>query len=312
MITFYNARYWGLDARLPYEDWVRTVYEDPRRYFDGMLDGMVEAGVDGIEFAPAPGGWEGALRAYGSVEAVGKELSGRGLRLGSSYQDGGSLIGDALRDRGAEPVADDYTRRHAEFVAALGAGLIVMGTVPRAQFPGGDFEGDVANEVFDRVSEQVNRMAAISAKRGVRIALHTDAYSVCSRNRDISSMLARTDPASVALCLDAGHTTLDGGDAVEALREHVGRTPLMHWKDCIGTLDGSTLPAPLLERHAVMLKSFRIFGDGIINWQAWQRVLRDAGWSGWAMAENDMAEDPVAEIKQAFAFFDRELAAIHR
>jgi inosose dehydratase len=312
LITFYNSAYCGFDHELSFEEWMGAVYGNPRFYFDRMLDGVVEAGVEGIELAPGPGGWEGVLRAYGSVEGAGRELSKRGLRLGSSYQDGGALIGDALADRGTERKADDYTRRHAELVAALGGEIIVMGTVGRTQFTGGDFEADVPGEVFDRVAEQINRMAAMSAQCGVRIALHTDAYSVCSRNRDIACMLARTDPGSVALCLDAGHTTLDGGDAVEALRQHVARTPVMHWKDCVCPVDASTLPGPQMERHAVMLKYFRTLGEGMIDWQAWQHVLADAAWSGWAMVENDMAEDPVMEIKRALAFFERELAPIYR
>jgi inosose dehydratase len=311
LITFYDTAYWGL-PEMPYEDWVATVYADPRPYFDRMLDGMAEAGVDGIELAPAPGGWEGALRAYGSADGVRAELERRGLRLGSSYQNGAALIGDALDDPAREAAADDYARRHAEFVAALGASIIVMGTVPRAPFCDDRYDVAVPDEAMRRVAAQVDRLAAVAGEHGVRIALHTDAYSVCSRNADISRMLELTDPANVTLCLDAGHTTLDGGDAVAALRDHVGRTPVMHWKDCISPLDGATLQGAQMERHAVMLEYFRIFGDGIIDWRAWQEVLRDARWHGWAMAENDMAHDPIGEITAAFAFFDRELAQIWR
>jgi inosose dehydratase len=312
LITFYNPEYWGLPADLGYEDWVAAVGRDPKRYFDGMLDGMVEAGVEGIELAPDPGGWEGALRAYGTTEQVRAELDKRGLVLGSSYQNGAKLIGDALEDPANEAAADEYTRAHARFVSALGASTIVMGTVPRAPFTDGDLATTVPAEAFDRVAAQVNRLAAVAAESGVSIALHTDAYSVCSRNEDIAEMMARTDPANVRLCLDAGHTTLDGGDAVAALRDNVDRVPVMHWKDCSAPLDGSTLTGPQMEKHAVMLEYFRIFGDGIIDWRAWQHVLRDARWSGWAMAENDMSPDPIGEIKQAFAFFDRELAPIYR
>jgi inosose dehydratase len=184
--------------------------------------------------------------------------------------------------------------------------------VPRAPFVGGDLKRDVPRPAFEQVAGVVNQLAAAAKEYGVRIALHTDAYSVCSRNQDIAEMLALTDPESVTLCLDAGHTTLDGGDAVAALAQNVNRTPVMHWKDCTCPFDGSQLSGDQMEKHAVMLTHFRILGSGSIDWHSWQKVLRDAHWSGWAMAENDMAGDPIAEIKQALEYFDRELAPIYK
>ena len=68
----------------------------------------------------------------------------------------------------------------------------------------------------------------------MKIAIHTDAYSVCVRESDISTILRLTDPDNVQICLDAGHVTLDGGDAVEILKRRLSRIPTMHWKDCIG------------------------------------------------------------------------------
>jgi inosose dehydratase len=311
LITFYNNTYWGLPEEDGYAGFLKAVYGDPRPYFDRMLDGMVEAGVEGIELAPEPGGWEGALLAYGSTEGVAEALRSRGLALGSSYQNGRALIGSVMDGTMTAAEADDYVRRHAEFVSALGADIIVMGTVQRAAFTGGDFDAPVPDEAMAEVAEHVDRLAAVASASGVRIALHTDAYSVCSRNEDIARMLALTDPRWVQLCLDAGHTTLDGGDAVAALAASVGRVPVMHWKDCIEPLHGSVLvdhPEP----HAVMLEYFRIFGDGVIDWRAWQHVLADAQWRGWAMAENDMAADPIAEIRKGLDFYRTELESIYR
>jgi inosose dehydratase len=311
LITFYNNAYWGLPADAGPGAFVEAVEKDARPYFDRMLDGMVEAGVEGIELAPRPGGWEGALLAYETVDGVAEALSSRGLSLGSSYQQGRQLIGSVLDGSMTADEADAYTRRHAEFVAALGADIIVMGTVARAPFSDGDFDAAVPDDAMRTVAEQVNRLAAAAWESGVRIALHTDAYSVCSRNEDIARMLELTDPTSVQLCLDAGHTTLDGGDAVAALAASVGRVPVMHWKDCIAPLHGS-VPLGQPDPHGIMMRNFRIFGDGIIDWHAWQHVLADAHWRGWAMAENDMAPDPIAEIRKGLEYYRAELEDIYR
>lgn len=311
IITFFNTEYWGLPADLPYEEWTRTVYADPKPYFDRMLDGAVECGLDGIELAPEPGGWEGALRAYGTIEGVKEAMRSRGLALSTSYANGGALIGNALADPEKEAEADAYMDAHARFVRELGGDRIVMGTVQREPLTG-SFDGPVPDEVFERVAAQIDRLARVTAAHGVTIALHTDAYSVCSRTDDVTTVLELTDPRHVFLCLDAGHTTLDGGDAVEVLRRHVDRTPVMHWKDCIEPLDGSTLEGDDWARHDIMLRNFRILGSGLVDWKAWQRILRDADWEGWAVAEIDMSPDPVGEIRAALDYFHRELAGIHR
>jgi inosose dehydratase len=183
--------------------------------------------------------------------------------------------------------------------------------VPRSFF-GRDEDDPVAEADMARVAQQLDRLGAVAGRHGVRIALHTDAYSVCSRREDIAHLLSLTDPGTVQLCPDAGHITLDGGDAVAVLSDHVGRTPSMHWKDCCAPLDPHTLTGEGMANHAVMLRNFRVLGTGIVAWSEWMKVLRDANWAGWAMAEIDMSPDPVGEIRQAFDYLTRELEGIYR
>jgi inosose dehydratase len=306
LITFFNTDYWGISPEPSYEEWMRIVEDSPRTFLDGMLDGCVEAGVEGVELAPAPGGWRTAISAYGSAEGFRRALEERGLVLSSSFDFGGGLM---LTD---DPDgADRLMAEHSAFVAAAGGRHIVLGSVARAQVTEGIVNAPVPLSVLDEVGGRLNRLGQIARDAGLTIALHTDAYSICSRAEDIAGILERTDASAIGLCLDAGHVTLDGGNAVEILRSSVDRVPIMHWKDCIGALDGSTLHGPVMERHATMLTYFRILGSGIVDWKAWQEILRDADWSGWAVAEIDMSPDPIGEIRQGLEFFRRELASIH-
>jgi inosose dehydratase len=325
LITFFEPAYWGLPADLEYDDWDAAVSRDPRPYFDRMLDEAARIGLDGVELAPEPGGWEGALAAYGDTAGVGRALADRGLALSTSYAPGWKLLGAALSAEdadaaaAAERYADEYMARHARFVRELGADTIVMGTVPRAAFSEvrgveGDpeaFSRPVPDALMEGVAAQLNRLGAIVGAEGVRIALHTDAYSVCSRTEDVDRLLSLTDPETVWLCPDAGHITLDGGDAVEVLRRHVDRTPVMHWKDCRAHLPGHTLSGPTMVRHATMLTYFRLMGTGTIDWREWMGILRDARWSGWAIAEIDMSPDPMGEIADGLRYFADELAPIY-
>lgn len=321
LITFFNTAYWGLPANLPHPEWVAAFEKEPLRYFEAMFDTTREAGLKGVEFAPEPGGWDVALRAYGSVARVREALERRGLVLTSSYAPGRQLIGDAMADPEAERVADDYMERHAAFLAEMGADIITIGNIPRSRFgnespddtaTAEDFTRPVPREVHERFADQLNRLGRIIGKYGVRMAIHTDAYSVCSRNEDIATVLSLTDPTTVLLCPDAGHIALDGGDPVAVLRDHIDRIPTMHWKDCAAPLSGHLLRGNQKERHATMVTYFRVLGSGIVDWREWMQVLRQAEWRGWAIEEIDMSPDPVGELKQGLAYFERELGSIYR
>jgi inosose dehydratase len=321
IITFFNTAYWGLGEELPYPEWVAAVNRDPRFYFDRMLDGVRDAGLEGVELAPEPGGWITALKAYGDAAGVKRALTDRGLVLTSSYAPGRQLVGDALDDPDREADADRYMAKHAAFLAEIGADIITMGNIARSRFKNEspddtatveDFTERVSPELHERFADQMNRLGAIVGRYGVRIAIHTDAYSVCSRNEDIATVLELTDPETVLLCPDAGHITLDGGDAVEVLRRHIDRIPTMHWKDCEQPLSGHVLRGDQKERHATMLTYFRVLGSGKVNWTEWMEILRDNGWRGWAIEEIDMSPDPVGELRQGLEYFRAELASIYR
>lgn len=322
IITFYNAGYWGIDRELSHSEWKDVFNANPRAYFEAMFDGVREAGITGVELAPEPAGFDAALLAYGSAQAMAASLADRGLRLSSSYAAGRQLIGDALIDPSAEATADAHVEAHAAFVAELGARTIVMGNIPRSRFgsespddtaTAEDFSAPVPLELHEKFAEQLNRLGAIAGRHGVQIAIHTDAYSVCSRPEDIATVLSLTDPATITICPDAGHITLDGGDAVAVLRENIDRIPTMHWKDCHTPLSGHLLrgAAHYKDRHREMLTHFAVMGQGLVDWPEWMRVLAAAEWSGWAVEELDHSPDPVGELRQGLEYFRTELAPIY-
>jgi inosose dehydratase len=326
IITFFESAWWGLPPKLPHAAFAAEFDKDPKAYFEAMFDGAAKSGVEGVELAPDPGGFTHALRAYGTAAAVHAAIADRGLVLTSSYSPGRTFVGEAMADASLEDRADDHFRRHAQFLSEI-AGIqggfsdtITVGNVPRSRFGNEspddtatpeDFSAPVSRETHEKYAEQMNRLAGIIKPYGVKFAIHTDAYSLCSRNEDVATVLSLTDPETVQLCPDAGHITLDGGDAIEVLRAHIDRVPTMHWKDCIGPLGGHTLRGDPKARHDVMLTYFRILGSGIVDWSEWMRILRDAEWTGWATEEIDNSPDPVGELQQGLEFFRRELKPIY-
>ena len=325
LVSFYNTAFWGLAEEVPYPEWLAAFAHDPRRYFERMFDLTKEAGLEAVELGPNPAGWESALTAFGSAQGLADSLAQRGLVLSSSYAHGRQLIGNAMDDPAAIPVADDAFRRHAQFLNEIGtqfggAATIVSGNVPRSRFGNAspddtataeDFTRPVERELHEQFAEHLNRLGAIVAPYGVRIAIHTDAYSMCVRREDIATVMELTDPASIFLCPDAGHITLDGGTAVDILRDNIDRIPTMHWKDCAAPLSGHVLRGDQKERHSVMLTYFRVLGSGTIDWAAWMNILKEHGWKGWATEEIDNSPDPVGELRQGLEYFRTHLAPIY-
>lgn len=296
LITFWHPPFFGFAPNMAYPQFLDAVYADARRCFDLMLDGARDAGLQGIELAPEPADWRGALKAYGTPQGVQAALDARGLCVGSSYMDGGSLFMRSLADAAGRGAADREVEAHARFLRHVGCSEIVMGTPSRLEFDRAEYDR-VPRAMFERIAEQINRFGQVAARYGCRIALHTDAYSMCSRDEDIDTLMSLTDPATVGLCLDSGHVTLDGGDAVAILERHLSRIPVAHWKDADAAVDGRSLPDDFLARHGVMMSHFRWVGEGIIDWDRYMDVVSRAGWRGWAHAEFDFAENPVGVLR---------------
>jgi sugar phosphate isomerase/epimerase len=318
LVTFFHPEQWGLPADLSYDRWEDEVSGDPRRFFDRMLDGAAEAGLSGVELAPSPGGWVNAARAYGGVDGFASALKHRDLVVSSSYvlpiwMDR-VLRADTRADReSALKAADGEIREHSSFLAALSCHTLVTSTVPRASFV--DAAGAVDDPfslpsdpvLLDRVAELLERAGELAAESGVHVAVHTDAYSLCSRPEDVSRLMALTDPDHVRLCIDAGHIALDGADPLEVLRQNAERAPVLHWKDCAAPLPPASLTGSPMERHDIMVRSFRLLGAGNLDWHEWTRVLERSRWAGWGVAELDMSTDPIAEIRACLDYYANEL-----
>ena len=164
LITFFHPTFFGLPAETSYPAYVEAAYADPRAYFDRMLDASRDAGLAGVELAPVPAGYEGALKAYGSVACVQAACADRGLRIASSYMEGGHLIRPGLQDGQGRAEAAALVDEHARFLAGVGCELIVMGTLPRLEF-GDAAYGDVPPDIHGKVADELNRLGSIAQRQ---------------------------------------------------------------------------------------------------------------------------------------------------
>ena len=122
---------------------------------------------------------------------------------------------------------------------------------------------------------------------GLTLVFHNEAGTFIETEREFSDLARRTDAALVSLCLDVGHLTVGGGDAVAFFRAHRNRVKHVHIKDADpGVISGMRRREyemmGALQRHV-----FCELGDGALDLEGFIDELKDSGYEGWVVLEQD-------------------------
>lgn len=300
LITFFDPAYWGL----PDSDALgKHAEQDPGGFWNRILDALSAAGIQQLEITFEPAGLRGAQRAFGSAAGFATELSRRGLALASGYfgdlEHAPSVTDPAVREQ-ILAEAD----RHAAFLAEAGGRHLVVGLPMRRNAAGGGYL-PVDLRTAEPIADLVNRLAARTARHGIRTLLHTESSSVFWNARDIDLMMLLTDALTVGLCLDTGHVALAGSDPVALARRYHERLGLLHWKDAAGPLPGT--PRVDADIFSVHRKFFRPVGAGVVDWPALAAALADGGFAECILLELDAAADPAAALIAARVYLQSTL-----
>lgn len=313
LVTFYAPSFWGgtggLDeimASMSSSEW------DPLRFWERILDGSREAGLDGIEITFPPGDWHNALAAYGSAQGFASALRDRGLELASGYF--GTTISEEGRYADFADPADhdlvlDMAAGYAEFLNGCGAEVMVV-SLPLRKSRDADPPLFVDLKVAECIAGLLNRLGATAMEQGVRVALHPESFSMFRNSRDVDLFMMLTDPTYVFLCPDTAQFTVAGSDPISIVERHRDRVAITHWKDAVG-------PAPADVNiddtiYARQVQWFAAVGTGVVDWPAWVRLLRDIRFKGWALFELDATPDPVGELKRIRQYVESALSHIYQ
>jgi sugar phosphate isomerase/epimerase len=313
LVTFYAPSFWGGTGDL--DDIVASVSSsgwDPLRFWERVLDGSREAGLDGIEITFPPGDWHHALEAYGSARGFASALKDRGLELASGYF-GTSLPQEGRSVNFADPADHglilDMTASYAEFLQACDAEVMVV-SLPLRRSRDADPPLFVDLELAESIAGLLNHMGAAAMKRGVKVALHPEAFSMFRSSRDVDLFMMLTDPTYVSLCPDTAQFTVAGSDPIQIVGRHRDRVVITHWKDAVGPAPANV---PIDDTiYARQVQWFAPVGEGVVDWPAWVRLLRDIRYRGWALFELDTAPDPVGELKKIRQYVDSALSHIYQ
>lgn len=267
---------WGV---LEFEEQSAAGYDYTR-----VLDEMREAGYDGTElgdwgFMPTdPQQLKEALAAR-SLALLGAFVPVR-LADPGAYTAGeaaairtAALLGDAGFPNAFIVLADD--------IAASPERTAVAGRVTDdLRLP------DAERTIFAANAERIAR--AVRDATGLRTVFHHHCASYIETPEEIADLMDRTDPDLLGLCLDTGHLTYAGGDPVAAATQFGSRIWHLHLKDCSPAIAERARTSGWNYHDAVRHGVFCELGQGAVRFPAVLDALDRAGFSGWAVVEQDV------------------------
>jgi sugar phosphate isomerase/epimerase len=288
LVTFYHPQFWGTHT---VDEMMEHCRSNPERMWTKILDSLQEAGVDTFEMTVAPAGQQSVLSVFGTPNAFAAELKSRGLTMRSAF------FFILSWPYGVGPVqAIEEITDYARFVAACGGEVVVAGPPMRLdrRAPEPLF---VDLQYLNALAGLLNLAGRSLLDEGVTLAIHNEAHSVVSYERDIDFLMMLTDPDFVSLCLDSGNLTVAGGDPVATASRHRARIAAAHWKDAIGAMPADILVDETIhDRHR---DYFCEVGAGHVDWEGFAAQLQGTPAGDPIIFELDAAPDPVAAIRTA-------------
>ncbi|MDR5823439.1 myo-inosose-2 dehydratase [Caballeronia sp. LZ043] len=191
---------------------------------------------------------------------------------------------------------------HLDLLAQNGATVVVYGEVadsiqgaPRPLYQRPRFFSDAR---WNEYAERLDRFAAYTLSRGVRVAYHHHMGAYVETPADVDRLMALTSDA-VGLLFDAGHITFAGGDALTELKKHIGRVCHVHCKDVRPEIVKLARNRNWSFLDAVINGAFTVPGDGTVDYPGIIACLAAHDYAGWLVVEAE--QDPVIAPSYAYA-----------
>ncbi len=258
--------------------------EGERGGYARVLDEMHETGFAGTEL----GDW-GFMPTDPTV--LRQELAARNLKLLASW------VSVYLHDAGHHAASEADAVRTARLLAEVGGpdNLIVLGNDPygdpmRTQNAGRIRpEHGMTDAQWKVFTEGANRVArAVKRETGLRTVFHHHIGTWVETPEETATFLRLTDPGVLGLVFDTGHYRFGGGDPVEGLRRHADRVWHVHFKDHDPRVAEQSRRNKWDAIQSVEHGVFCELGRGDVDFPAVIQVLKDIGYDGWIVVEQDV------------------------
>jgi inosose dehydratase len=252
--------------------------------YAAVLDEIRATGYDGTEL----GDW-GFMPT--DPAALRQQLSDRRLSMV------GAFVPVALKNGDTHAAGVETAVRTASLMRDAGApdAVIVLSddnaSVPLREQNAGRIarEHELSEREWDTFAAGADRIArAVADRTGLRTVFHPHCGGYVETPREIDALMRRTDPARLGLVLDTGHIVYGGGDPLSVFHAHRDRVWHVHFKDCDAKVAAAARAKGLGYLAAVRSQLFCELGSGVVDFDAVTRALRDTGYSGWIVVEQDI------------------------
>lgn len=241
---------------------------------DELLAEMAAAGYEGTELGP-PG-------YLGRGDELRERLARHGLALTGGWC--------PLRFSEPERLDDDLAAlgRTLDLFAAAGAHdarpVFGDGGSPERVANPGAGGPSLDDTGWAHWQDGIARAAELARGRGFEPTLHPHTSTFCESRAEIERALELTD---VGLLVDTGHYLLGGTDPIRALRDWGERVNYVHVKDV-----RLNVVREVVAERADVLEGWRRgmfceLGAGDVDLPAFFDALRDVGYDGWIVVEQD-------------------------
>ena len=219
----------------------------------------------------------------------------------------GGFLAVVLHDPPQVPSTVEEAERVAALLAAAGAGVLVLAAA--TGLDGYDERPDLTDEQWRTLIQTSAKIADIAAGHGLRTVLHPHVGTHVERTAEVERFLADSE---LPLCLDTGHLLIGGTDPVDLARRYPDRIGHVHLKDVRAEIAEKVRSGELGYTAAVRQGIYVPLGDGDVDVEALVTLLREAGYTGWFVLEQDTAlgdgspaDTPVLDTARSLAHLNK-------
>ena len=253
--------------------------------YPALLDEMVAAGYNATEWG---------MNMERDAAKLVADLQLRNLQIL------GGFVGLELRNREKRDQEIARGLEISRFFHSVGAPYLIAADSGddrrRAEAGHVDPNGALTKEQWNSLATGLNDLARELAPIGIKVVFHNHVGTYVETEPETARLLEETDPALVSWCLDCGHLAYGGGDTLRALERYANRVGYVHIKD----VDGQVLQKSRENgwSFAQALKSyiFAPLGEGIARVPEVIDSLRQAGYGGWVVIEQDTTPDDPTKV----------------
>ncbi|MGQ0840395.1 TIM barrel protein [Actinokineospora sp.] len=203
-------------------------------------------------------------------------LDAHGLRLV------GGFLAVVLHDRARRLSTVDEADRVARVLAEAGAEVLVLAAA--TGLDGYDARPSLTDDEWRTLVCTAEVVRDTAARHGLRTVLHPHVGTHVETAAEVERFVADAD---LDLCLDTGHLLIGGADPVALAERFADRIGHVHLKDVRAAVAARVRAGEIGYAAAVGQGIYVPLGDGDVDIAALVGFLRQAGYAGWYVLEQD-------------------------